>query len=96
MKVRWLSPALAQLDRTYEYLNQRNPQAARQVFLRIRQMTKHLTRFPESGRRGHVAGTRELPVSGLPYLIVYRVNDDTVEILRVVHTSMNWVVDKIQ
>ena len=90
VKVQWLSPALGQLDRIYDYLVQRNPQAARDVFLRIRRAAKNLTRFPETGRRGHVAGTRELPVSGLPYLIVYRVNGDTVEILRVFHTAMNW------
>ncbi len=96
MKVRWLSPALAQLDRVHDYLRQRNPQAARVVFLRIRQATKNLTRFPASGRKGHVAGTRELPVSGLPYLIVYRVNGGAVEILRVVHTSMNWAADRMQ
>lgn len=88
--MRWLSQALAQLDRIHAYLSQRNPRAARQVFLTIRQATKHLAHFPDSGRRGQVFGTREHPFSGMPYLIVYRVTGDSVEIMRVVRTSMNW------
>ena len=87
MKVRWLSPALAELDRVYEYISQENPKAARHVFTRIRKSTEKLKRFAESGRAGHVPETRELLVSGLPYLVVYRVIGDTVEVLRVFHTS---------
>lgn len=90
MKLRWLSPALAQLDRVHEYISSTNPKAAKHVFHCIRSTVKNLARFPESGRVGHVPGTRELPVTGLPYLVVYRVAGDRVEILRVVHTSMGW------
>lgn len=96
MKLRWLSPALAQLDRVYEYIAQDNPKAARHVFKRIRGATQHLKRFPESGRPGSVQGTRELPVTGLLYLVVYRITGDCVEILRVLHTSMDWSGDKLQ
>jgi len=39
------------------------------------------------GRAGRVPGTKELLVSGLPYIIPYRVKDETVQILRVYHTS---------
>lgn len=35
-------------------------------------------------RRGEVA------VPGLPYLVVYRVRENPVEILRVFHTARNW------
>jgi toxin ParE1/3/4 len=87
MKLRWLSPALSELDRVYEYISQENPKAARHVFIRIRKSTQKLKRFAESGRVGHIPGTRELLVTGLPYLVVYRVIGDTVEILRVFHTS---------
>jgi len=89
MKVRWLSPALAELDRVYEYISQENPKVARHVFTRIRKSTDKLRRFAESGRVGHVQGTRELPVTGLPYLVVYRVIGETVEVLRVFHTSQD-------
>ena len=43
--------------------------------------------FPESGRVGQVPGTREMIVADLPYIVLYRVSGDVVEILRVLHTS---------
>jgi toxin ParE1/3/4 len=42
------------------------------------------------GRVGHVEGTREWVVSDTPYLIVYRVKNEAVEILRVWHGRRNW------
>ncbi len=90
MKLRWLSSALVELDRAYAYIAQDNPKAAGHVFRRIRAAAQHLKQFPEAGRPGHVLGTRELPVGGLPYLVVYRVSGDCVEILQVFHTSIDW------
>ena len=89
MKVRWLSSALEELDRIYDYIAQDNPKAATKVFLRIRGATHQLAQFPHGGRPGNVKATRELVVSGLPYLVVYRVTEDSVEILRVLHTAMD-------
>jgi toxin ParE1/3/4 len=37
------------------------------------------------GRPGRVSGTRELAISGTPYLAVYRVQNNRVEILRILH-----------
>jgi toxin ParE1/3/4 len=90
MKLQWLPPAARALDREYDFLADRNPQAARRVFRRIVQATRQLADFPDSGRPGHVQGTRELVVPGLPYLIVYQVRANTIEILRVFHTARNW------
>ncbi|MCK4790011.1 MAG: type II toxin-antitoxin system RelE/ParE family toxin, partial [Desulfobacteraceae bacterium] len=42
------------------------------------------------GRPGRVAGTRELVISGLPYIVVYTDQDGMVVILRVMHTSLKW------
>jgi toxin ParE1/3/4 len=49
-----------------------------------------LEHFPLSGRLGRIEGTRELVVSGLPYVIPYRVVDDVVLISSVIHTSRKW------
>ena len=57
---------------------------------RIREGVAHLRRHPELGRPGRITGTRELVVAGLPYLVVYRVNDSTVEVLRVLHDAQEW------
>ncbi|PIW88418.1 MAG: type II toxin-antitoxin system mRNA interferase toxin, RelE/StbE family, partial [Nitrospirae bacterium CG_4_8_14_3_um_filter_44_28] len=39
---------------------------------------------------GRVEGTRELVISGLPYIIPYRVKNNTIEILRVLHAARKW------
>jgi addiction module RelE/StbE family toxin len=87
MKLRWLASALLELDRVYGYIAEENPNAARNVFTRIRNATEHLKQFPDSGRAGHINGTREVVLTGLPFLVVYRIRGDYVEILRVFHTS---------
>jgi plasmid stabilization system protein ParE len=40
---------------------------------RLRNAAELLASFPQMGRPGALAGTRELVVQGLPYLIVYRI-----------------------
>jgi len=46
------------------------------------------------GRPGRVGGTYEKSVSGLPYVIAYRIEmangRETVFILRVIHTARDW------
>jgi plasmid stabilization system protein ParE len=49
-----------------------------------------LKQFPQSGRVGRTRGTRELVVPGLPYIVPYRIVDDVILILSVVHTSRKW------
>jgi toxin ParE1/3/4 len=46
-----------------------------------------LRMLPNRGRNGRIAGTRELIFAPLPYIAVYRVKDDRVEILRIYHSA---------
>ncbi|AYC99788.1 translation repressor RelE [Neorhizobium sp. NCHU2750] len=48
-----------------------------------------LVNFPFSGRRGAVAGTREI-IPHESYRIVYQVDDETVSILMIIHTARLW------
>ncbi|CAK7262210.1 type II toxin-antitoxin system RelE/ParE family toxin [Shinella sp. YE25] len=57
---------------------------------RIAVAARRLCDFPESGRTGRVAGTRELVVTGTPYLAAYLVSGETVRILRVLHGAQQW------
>jgi addiction module RelE/StbE family toxin len=90
VKLRWLESASESLRRQVAFIAATNPTAARAVRHRIRTAVLRLRDFPESGRHGQVAGTRELVVPGLPYIVVYTVRHDAVEILRVFHTAMDW------
>jgi plasmid stabilization system protein ParE len=57
------------------------------VVERVLEAVAQLAAQPGLGRPGRVHGTRELVVSKTRYIVPYRVRGDTVEILRVFHTS---------
>jgi toxin ParE1/3/4 len=41
------------------------------------------------GRVGLRAGTREFPVPGTPYILVYRIREERLRIMAVLHGSRN-------
>ena len=49
-----------------------------------------LATFPNRGRPGRVEGTRELVFTGLPFVAVYRVTDDVLEVIRILHGAQRW------
>jgi addiction module RelE/StbE family toxin len=88
--VRWTRPALADLIEAQEYIATENPDAAHAVARHVWDAARYLQDNPETGRTGHVPGTREWVVNHTPYLIVYRIAGDFVEILRLWHAKRNW------
>lgn len=87
MRVKWLRKALRNLDDEASYIATDDPNAARLVVQRIVDAVAMLEEQPGLGRPGRVSGTRELVVHKTRYIIPYRVSSDTVQILRVFHTS---------
>ena len=87
MRVRWLRTALRNLDEEAAFIATENPVAARTVVTRVLDAVAQLAEQPGLGRPGRVPGTRELVVVKTPYIVPYRVRRETVEILRVFHTS---------
>jgi toxin ParE1/3/4 len=81
MKLRYTPQARRHLDAIAEYITERNPAAALRVGRRIQETIGLLADFPRMGHPGYLAGTRELVVPGLPYVIVYRLHDEGEEIL---------------
>lgn len=79
--VRYTIEALSHLDTVHSYIAVHNPVAARRVIARIRAAAERLGEFPNIGRRGLVAGTREWSVKGLPYVIVHELNLDAREVI---------------
>lgn len=90
MRVVWLRTALRNLDETAAYIARDNPGAASRIVERLRQAAERLARYPNSGRPGRVAGTRELIVPGLSLILPYRVLRRRIEILRVLHAARRW------
>jgi addiction module RelE/StbE family toxin len=90
MRIVWNGRAVLNLHHIREHIRLENPAAAEKVGARIDSAVTRLARFPESGRTGEVPGTRELVIPGLPYVVVYRMKADAVQILRVLHAKQKW------
>ena len=87
MRVRWLRKALRNLDDEATYVAADDTAAARLVVKRVLDAVAMLAEQPGLGRPGRVPGTRELIVPKTLYIVPYRVRGETVEVLRVFHTS---------
>lgn len=85
MKVQWSDDALADLLDAYAFIASDNPVAAERVQARLIGAAERLQDFPNSGRIGRRSGTREMPVSQTPYVMIYVVSDDRVIITRLWH-----------
>ena len=90
MIIRWAGPALDDLERIRNYVAPRNPRAAKKVVAFIFEVVDRLEATPWIGRPGRQPGCRELVLVQVPYIVAYRVVADTVEVLRVLHTSRRW------
>lgn len=90
MELKWTPSALDDLDAAAEFIAQDNPRAATATAGQVLQSVEYLARYPNLGRVGRVRGTRELVVSGTPFVCVYRVRLDIVQVLRVLHHARKW------
>jgi toxin ParE1/3/4 len=89
MKISVSDRARADARRIYLYLVDRNPAAAERTIERIERKLEQLSHFPFIGpeRPGMAAGTRAVVVG--THVIFYRVDDDTVVILRMLDGRMD-------
>jgi toxin ParE1/3/4 len=91
MRIRWTDPAVKDFTQICDYISEHaSPVIARRVATSIYQNISQLTKFPASGRTGRQPETRELVFAGLPYVAVYRLRSDAVEILRILHGAQQW------
>jgi addiction module RelE/StbE family toxin len=78
------------LEDIYERIAADNPDAAPRIIERIRIEVERLQEFPMIGRPGRVADTRELIISGTPYIVPYRIKGEFVQIITVLHSAQRW------
>jgi toxin ParE1/3/4 len=90
MQIRWSPTASEDFFRIIEYVRQENPPAAQRIAKTIYESVGSLKSFPYKGRAGRVEGTRELPLPPLPFVVVYRILREVVEIANVVHGAQRW------
>jgi toxin ParE1/3/4 len=89
LRVVWLKAAKKDRLETLNYIATDNPAAADRMDRLFSEAAERLGKFPHIGRHGGVAGTREL-IPHENYRLVYEIDDDTVWILALVHTSRQW------
>jgi addiction module RelE/StbE family toxin len=83
-------PAANQLQNIFEYIAAENRTAAYRTVRRIREAILLTARMPYSGRIGRTGGTRELTVSGISYLVAYRIVENMIHVLAVMHGAQKW------
>ena len=90
MRVKWLRIALQDLTSIHEFIARDNREAASRSIEQIEAAVEMLTQFPAMGKPGRVPGTRELVVPHTQYVVPYRVREDRIEILAVIHAARKW------
>ncbi len=90
MMIKWLDDAIYDLEALRYYIAQDKPSSANRLAKQILKAVTLLSEQPSMGRPGRVLGTRELINSNTPYIIPYRVKNNNIEILRVLHAAMEW------
>jgi toxin ParE1/3/4 len=93
MRLVWAQYALDDRDNIFSYIERENPMAAVHVDEEIVRAARRLLDFPESGRPGRIAGTRELVVPRTPYVAAYVATADRIRILRILHGAQMWPVE---
>jgi toxin ParE1/3/4 len=88
MRVTYLRGALRDLNSIFEYISADDPIAAQKVISRIREVADLLANAPHLGRPGQ-RGRRFLSVAGLPYVIIHRIQGESVQIVAIFHTARN-------
>ncbi len=89
MKLVWLPEAKDDIQRLYDFLVQRDPQAARKVIKIIEKGANLLLERPRMGRAMDDDSRRRewyIPFGAGAYVLRHRLHDDTIVIIRVWHS----------
>ena len=88
-RIRWTHSAAEDLEHIKDYLTENHPQFAQPTILELYESIRSLKTSPRRGRLGREEGTRELVLSRLPYIVAYRIKEQTVEVLHIFHGAQN-------
>jgi toxin ParE1/3/4 len=90
MKVVWSQRAIGHLVAIRKFIERDSDGNAALVAARILDAIETLRTQPQMGRPGRLPGTRELVVSGTPYIVPYRVRRERLELLAVFDGRRQW------
>ena len=87
--LRWEAEARRQYRDSLTYIAAQNPVAAAKLATEITRKLELLAQFPDFGRKGRVARTRELVVHP-NYVVIYVVRKNTIDLIRVLHARQQY------
>jgi len=90
VKIRIAPTASAHLESVFQYLDGIGSKIPTEQMKRIFDGIDQLKRFPESGHIGRVNGIRELFIPRTPFVVVYLIEEDVINIVAVLHGSQRW------
>ena len=90
MSIRWLPQAQSNRLEQLEFIARDNPLAAINQDEEIERQINMLLTHPKMGRPGRVTGTRELVISSTPFVVIYRLQGPSIEVLRLLHSAQQW------
>ena len=90
MRIEWTQAALTDIAAAGDWIATDNPDAAERMAGRVGEAVEVLIDFPASGRPGRLRDTREIVVSGTPFIVIYQVRSDVLQILRLLHHARRW------
>jgi toxin ParE1/3/4 len=90
MRVIWSSASVQHLQQSFDYLEGESSAAAVSVRRRILNTVRRIGQMPNSGRVGRIEGTREAVVPCTPYIVVYQLSTQNVEIIGIWHGARLW------
>ncbi|CAG1004591.1 Toxin RelE2 [Methylophilaceae bacterium] len=89
MSVIWTPEAEQDRADVWDYIAADNPQAAARMDELFSDAADRLAKHPKLGKPGKISGTREL-IPHESYRLVYEIEQKTVWVLTLVHTSRQW------
>ena len=87
MRIRWTLAAASDLAGIGDFLSRRHSSYRQPTMNKLYDAIRSLRDWPYRGRPGAEEGTRELLFSPLPYIAVYRVRGQAIEVLRIYHAA---------
>ena len=90
MRIVWTKFAIKDLDNAYDYIAAINLSAALDIIERIEKAVAALRLTPGIGSPGRGSGTRELVMTRTPFTVPYRIIEERIEILAVIHSAKRW------
>lgn len=89
MRIRWTNAAAADMQNISDYLKVHHPHYRQPTMWKLYERIRALKEAPFIGRPGRENGTREILFPPMPYVAVYRVRENSIEVIRVFHTAQD-------